>query len=392
MPPRLGSCAHDEEKTRELHTTVCGYRIGPLVGRGGSSVVFQVTHPTVVETLAMKIITDRHLQSDLAFDAIYKHANAIAALSNRHIVRTLDAGRLPTGEPFVVMERLDGEDLAAHLAGQGPLRIEEAVRFVMQACDGLAQAHAAGIVHGDIKPGNLVVAKDAGGDSILKIVDFAPSVPRACDPNDPLITCSPGYASPEQLGARADVDGRADVWALGIVLYELVTGRRAFEATTLPEMLRVMGRPTPVMRSPYGRVPASLEAIVRRCVLRDRELRFETVLQLRAALMMVDNEVLATEAIATPALPSPRVLPVMLTSIPTPRARVRRKPPSRLPRLLFLGALGPACALVSMTLVRLVLASNLFAPTATSSLSGQLPPQWPAAAPLDGPVTSGVLR
>ena len=92
-----------------------------------------------------------------------------------------------------------------------------------------AKRIAIGLVHGDIKPSNLLVAATLAGAPCLKVIDFAPAVPRAADPDDPLVTCSPGYASPEQLGARNDVDGRADVWALGAVLYELVTGKRAFD-------------------------------------------------------------------------------------------------------------------------------------------------------------------
>jgi len=341
-------------------TVVCGYRIGPLLGRGGLSVLFDVSHPDATEPLAMKVITDARIQHDLAADAIFDHAQRIATVDSPHVVRTLDAGRLPSGEPFVVMERLDGEDLEARLAKEGPLPIADAIDFVMQACDGLAAAHAIGIVHGDIKPANLLVVRHRR-NPCLKIIDFAPSVPREAAPDDPLVTCSPGYASPEQLGARRDVDGRADVWALGAVLYELITGTRAFTASTLPEMLKVIGRVPPSMRGQRADVPEALDIIVRRCLARDRETRFETPRHLRAALAAVQG-----------ALPTARRR--ALDGGPT--TRTHRRSYGRLPRALFLAALGPASALVSMTLVRLVMASSLVAATPLP------PPRWPAPVPL----------
>jgi serine/threonine-protein kinase len=335
--------AHDDAGP----SVVCGYTIGPLLARGGLSVVFEVTHPDLSEPLAMKVITDPRIQHDLAADVMYAHASTIATLASPHVVRTFDAGRLPSGEPFVVMERLDGEDLEKQLRVHGPLPVADAVRFVIEACEGLAEAHEAGVVHGDIKPANLVIVAGERGP-FLKIIDFAPSVPRASHPEDPLVTCSPGYASPEQLGARPNVDGRADVWALGAVLFELVTGTRAFDATTLPDMLKIIGRVPPPMRLERPEVPAALDIVVRRCLARDREMRFEGVLQLRAALAQAMAPSMAAARVAT---------------------RRRTRAP-RIGRVLFFAALGPASALLSMTLVRLVMASSL--------MSSPAPPRWPA--------------
>ncbi len=353
---------------------VCGYRIGRLLGRGGLSVLFDVTHPDSNESLAMKVITDARLQHDLAADAIYTHAKAIATVDSPHVVRTLDAGRLPSGEPFVVMERLDGEDLEVRLRKDGSLPLAEAVELVMQACDGLDEAHAIGIVHGDIKPANLLVVRHRR-NACLKIIDFAPSVPRASDPDDPLVTCSPGYASPEQLGARRDVDGRADVWALGAVLYELVTGTRAFIASSLPEMLQVIGRVPPSMRGQRPEVPKALDIIVRRCLARDREMRFATPRHLRDALAAVAG--LQPIARLEEEKSSARA-PTRKDNKAGPTVRTRGRFKGRIRRALFLAALGPASALVSMTLVRLVMASNLVTPP---------PPHWPAPIPLTATMT-----
>ena len=361
----------DEEETRELFTTVCGYRIGRLVARGGMSVVFEVTHPPRQDVLAMKVVIDSRLQSELAAAAFYKHAVAVAAIDSQHIVRTVDAGRLPSGEPFIVMERLDGEDLAARLAREGALPVEEAVRLTIEACEGLAAAHDAGIVHGDIKPGNLVLAKTALGKTLLKIVDFGPAVPRASDPDDPLITCSPGYAAPEQLGTRRDVDGRADVFALGAVLYELLTGKRAFEATTLTEMIKVTGNVPPSMKRARPEISAGLETLVLRCIARDREARFASVAELRAALAALG--LVRPEAAITAKRRGAHVV-----TLPTMDAARSRR---RAARVLLLGSLFPVSAILSMTIVRLVLASSLFAPP-TPPQAGLVPEGWPPPAQL----------
>ena len=340
----------DEEATRDLSTMVGGYRIGEMLGRGGISVVFAVTHPSPREPslpLAMKVITDRRLQDDLAYETIYAHAKAVAALASPHIVRTVDAGRLPSREPYVVMEKLGGEDLAAHLARGGALSIADAMRAVMQACDGLAVAHAAGIVHGDIKPGNLVLVTDAAG-SCLKIVDFAPSVPSAVVPGNPLVTLSLGYAAPEQLGAHPDVDARADVWALGVVLHELVTGHRPFVGESLSDMVQATKRLPPPMTGARGAAPQGLEQIVHRCLAHDRSHRYGGVTELRSALALLDREQeLASVARLRAATTVRRPI-----SIP---ARGQFVGPSTRAHTLLLATLGPASALVTMILVRVIL-------------------------------------
>lgn len=372
LPVAVRSEREDSE-TRELQPVVCGYRIGRLVARGGTSVLFEVTHPLLSTDLIMKVVTDPRLQGAVATDAIHAHAKAVAALTSPHVVRTLDAGRLPSGEPFVVMEHLDGEDLEDRLRIRGALPVAEAVRLVMQACEGLAEAHRHGLVHGDLKPGNLIVSRGEHGPESLRIIDFAPAVPNESDPGDPLVTCSPGYAAPEQLGGRTGLDGRADVFALGAILYELVTGRRAFEAATLREMLEAVGRVPPPMRALRPDAGEALEIVVRRCLARDREARFETVLELRDAL---------GAAIAGEGIWAWKSARSAKTTAPARGLRMnaqgRAREPSRLRRTIFLAALGPASALVSMTLVRLIMASSLVAgpPPAPPLL---LPPAHPPA-------------
>ncbi|MBX3187759.1 MAG: serine/threonine protein kinase [Labilithrix sp.] len=320
--------------TTKSARVVGDYTIGRLIARGGMSSIFEVGHAEAGGRLALKVMTDLRLADDRVFDEIHAHAATIAGLRSPHVVATYDAGRLDTGEPYVVMELLAGEDLATRLRTSGPLSIAEAVRYAKHACRGLAAAHAAGVVHQDLKPSNLVIVRDRRDVPYAKIIDFAPVLPHPADPDDWLFTGSPGYAAPEQLDPRSNIDARADVWAIGATLYELVTGRRAFSATTLADAAKSVREETPPpMTDGRGVVPVALEAIVRRCLAKDREQRYANIEEVGAALA-------AFEAELGKAIESGPSLTVTGT---------RRAP--RL-RTLALVALGPACGIVTMMLVR----------------------------------------
>lgn len=391
----LDDAREDDSATHPIETVVRGYCIGSVLGRGGMSVVFRVSHPMLQEPLAMKVITDPRLQDEAAVDAIYEHAKTMTTVVCAHVVRTIDAGQLPSGEPFVVMERLDGVNLADHLSEHGPLPLEDAIAYALQLSDGLAATHAAGIVHGDIKPANLVLVRDDTGASCIKIIDFAPSIPRPNEPGSPLVTCSPGYVSPEQLGARDDVDARADVWAVGAVLYELVTGRRAFDANSLAERLNATTLAPPSVQASRRDAPDALDRVIRCCLAREREARYGDASLLHDALLDVLAALVTTtppsktrapsieratlpaahdEAPTPVSVPTPLPLPASASPPTAARGSAARVSP-RVARMALLGALGPVCALVSMTLVRLFLASHL--------LHGAAPtPKWPAPVPL----------
>jgi len=355
-----------------------GYRLGPVLGRGGTAVVHQASHPELGNALALKVIVDERLHGELAIDAIVEHARIIASFRTPYVVRTLDAGQLPSGEPFVVMERLHGEALADHVRQNGALPIDEAIRLAVQICFGLAEAHARGIVHGDIKPGNLTRMPSAGGSAYVKIIDFGAAVPSPESPDRKLVTGSPGYAAPEQLDPRGKVDGRADIWAIGVVLYELVTGRRAYDVDSLAAAWAAARRPLPPMTSPHGPVPAALADVVAGCLALDPEERFRDVEELAGAL----TEIAAKGAAAARTSPSivrraraavtrrrseraalslPRALPHGVSPdarLPPASSRRGKRSASSVGYGLRLLVLGPLCALLAMALVRLVLVGS----------------------------------
>ena len=269
-----------EAETREMHQSVRGYRIGSLLGRGESSVVFAVTNPFVPELLAMKVMTDRRLQSDESIDAISTHAKAVAALKSPHVARPIDAGRLPTGEPFVVTAQAKGHDLASSLAEYGPLPEVDARRILSQACEGLAEAHVAGIVHGNLRADRIVLATSESGEAIAVVNGFEPRLGASPDAPDALDVTTLGYLAPEQLGGASAIDARADVWALGVILYELMTGQQPFHGATVAELAAATAT-TPALLcdtlSPLGE-------IARRCLAHDRDARFADAAALHEAL------------------------------------------------------------------------------------------------------------
>ena len=199
------------------------------------------------------------------------------------------------------MERLHGADLAEHLRCHGPLPVAHALTLIIQACEALAEVHAAGLVHGDIKPSNLFLVRGTNGRECLKLVDVGFSRAHLTSGG---FTGSPGYASPEQLGTRPSIDARADVWGLGAVLFELISGRRAFGGHDLPAtLLSSVALGPSVLTSPFGAVSHLVDDIVRTCLASEREARFQSVAQLAASLQDALHVTTRRTAFARPVAP-----------------------------------------------------------------------------------------
>jgi serine/threonine-protein kinase len=267
------------------------YRIGQMIGRGGMSVVYEAKHVQLGQDVAVKVLTGQQTLS-----RVLNEAQATARLTSEHVVRVFDVGTTNGGFGYVVMEKLRGCDLSEMLRTQDgskrPVPVSEAVKLVLEACHGLAEAHAAGIVHRDIKPSNLFLAQKPDKTVTLKVLDFglaraevtAATTARG-SARGPRIAGSPGYASPEQLGTASDADARADIWGLGVVLYEAVSGHRPFEAATLQDALIAAATlPMPPLTAPNEPIPPGFEDVVRKCLEKDRESRYATVTDLAEAL------------------------------------------------------------------------------------------------------------
>jgi serine/threonine-protein kinase len=265
-----------------------------MIGEGGLGIVVAARHIHLDQMVAIKYLRPKSLASKIVADRFLREARLAAKIRSEHVVHVYDVGTLPDGAPYMVMEYLAGTDLGRQLSASGPLPVDRAVDYVLQACEGLAEAHVAGIVHRDIKPDNLFIATSAGGKSILKLLDFGISklsskrsesgrLQELTEAGDKFGT--PVYMSPEQLLASRDVDARTDVWSMGVVFFELLTGRLPFDGDSLPELCAAILTKSPVAlleARPY--LPEHLEKIIGQCLAKDVDQRFQNVAELAQEL------------------------------------------------------------------------------------------------------------
>jgi hypothetical protein len=268
------------------------YRVEGILGRGGMGIVVLARHLTLDDRVAIKFLLPDLLGEDELVQRFLREARAAVRIRSQHIARVSDVGRMESGAPYIVMEYLEGKNLSAVIAEDGPLALDLAVDLVLQASEALAEAHAQQIVHRDVKPSNLFLARHADGSPCMKVLDFGISkMPGGQDhalTRTGAIFGSPLYMSPEQLRSARDVDARSDIYSLGVVLYELVTGQVPFRGDDLPQLVyKIMSEPPIAPRTLRPEVPVALERAILAAMARDREHRFQTVADLAFALAPV---------------------------------------------------------------------------------------------------------
>jgi serine/threonine protein kinase len=261
------------------------YRIGRTIGRGGMGVIFEATHVELGTTYAIKVLKADYTEKPEVAERFLREARSAAQLKGEHICRVHDFGRLDDGAPYMVMELLEGRDLGTLVDLHGPLPPPLAALYVVQTCEGIAEPHARGLVHRDLKPGNLFLERKLDGKPWIKILDFGIAKNAQSDfklTETKSVVGSPSYMAPEQLRSSKLVDTRTDIWALGIVLYELLTEKLPFTGDSMPELVCAItqGAPPPLPES----VPAELASIVMRCLEKDPEARYQDVELLSADL------------------------------------------------------------------------------------------------------------
>lgn len=263
-------------------------RVTRQLGSGGMGVVYEAVQVHLGRRFAVKIIHPSESESQEARARFIREARAQAHLPLDHIVQVVDVDALPSGELYMVMEYLDGRDLKRELAKRGPLPVPEAVNYVAQACEGIAAAHDAGIVHRDLKPQNIFLT-NLEGKRRVKILDFG--VAKITQSAELALTSSsaavgtPLYMSPEQLSGTAAIDGRSDLWALGVVLFELLTGKTPFKRETAASTLAaVLMDDPPLLTEVREDVPLGLEQVVLCCLAKAPDARFEDAREFAAAL------------------------------------------------------------------------------------------------------------
>ena len=264
------------------------YCIEQKLGEGGIGLVYQATHLTLNHPVAVKVLRQDLGHTGESAERLAREARTMAKLDSPHIVQVFDFGYLPSGHPFLVLEYLTGETLAARLDRCGPFSLERACYYMGQAILGLAQAHQQGVVHRDLKPDNLYLTTAPGGDEQIKLLDFGISkqeragLSKLTQPHVSL--GSPQYMSPEQVLA-GDVDVRADIWALGVVLYELTTSVLPFDGVSLAEVCArvVHTRPLPPSRH-NPKLPKAFDELVLKCLEKSPSARPSDVMAVARAL------------------------------------------------------------------------------------------------------------
>ena len=265
------------------------YRVERVLGIGGMGVVVAATHVQLQTRVALKFLLSSVLDNAQVVHRFAREARAAVQIQSEHVARVIDVGTLPTGSPYMVMEYLEGGDLSEALAKGGAMPVARAVGYLLQACEAIAEAHALGIVHRDLKPANLFLARRAGRDAIVKVLDFGISKTNETATSGLTQTShvmgSPQYMSPEQMMSSKNVDARADVWALGVILFEMVTGEPPFVAETMAEIVyMVTQRDAPSLLAKRPELPSGLGAAVARALARDPAQRYADVAKLAAAI------------------------------------------------------------------------------------------------------------
>lgn len=266
--------------------------IEQVLGQGGMGVVVAARHLQLDERVALKFLLPEALSNAEAVARFAREARAAVKIKSEHVARVTDVGTLETGSPYMVMEYLRGTDLGDLVHTQGPLPIADAVEYLLQACEAVAEAHALGIVHRDLKPSNLFLTRRADGSPSIKVLDFGISkVTTGADSQMNMtrtatVMGSPLYMSPEQMASARDVDTRTDIWAIGAILYELLTGQVPFNADTMPQLCaKILQEEAPALRNARPDAPDGLQEVVRRCLQKKPVDRYPSVAELAAALL-----------------------------------------------------------------------------------------------------------
>jgi eukaryotic-like serine/threonine-protein kinase len=386
------------------------FRIERVLGVGGMGMVVSAMHIQLDERVAIKFLLPEALMNAEAVARFGREARAAVKIKSEHVARVTDVGALDTGAPYMVMELLRGQDLSHVLRDHGALPIAVAVQYLLQACEALAEAHAVGIVHRDLKPANLFLTARADGSPCIKVLDFG--ISKVTNPSGSgadmgmtrtqAIMGSPLYMSPEQLASAKDVDQRTDVWAVGCVLYELVTGRVPFEAETMPQLCTlILHTEPPSPRSVRPDVPEGLDQAILRCLRKDRSQRYANVAALAADLAHFSpdagprsaeriSRVLSSSGVSSPLLSSSN--PATLSSGASTGAAWGNTQTSRGGRAVWYGlAFVAAAAIIAAVLWR----TTSVQPGSTVDPSGAAapsrPPSEPGTAAAAPPTTAAAL-
>lgn len=319
------------------------YKIERVLGAGGMGIVLAAKHIQLGERVAIKVLLPGALANPEIVTRFLREARTAARVRSEYVARVLDVGALTSGEPYIIMEFLDGSDLSEVLRDGGPMDASIAVGHVLQACEALAAVHASGIVHRDLKPANLFLTTRNDSTSVIKLIDFG--ISKATLPSEDgddfatksaVMMGSPQYMAPEQMLSTRNADARSDIWSLGVILYHLLTGSLPFPAKSVLEIYNLIQRGAPRLRTVLPGAPKGLETCIARCIENDRENRYSNIAELCAALAEFGppNAHESVERCARilhiriPSAPPPLPRPLAISSAASAEAIIERVSPS----------------------------------------------------------------
>ncbi len=275
------------------------YRVDEVLGTGGMGRVLRASHQYLAQSVAIKVLLPQMAESPSTVARFLREAQATVRLKNEHIARVIDVGTMPDGTPFMIMEYLEGNDLNQILRHHGPQTAPIVCDLMLQACEGMSEAHAMGIVHRDIKPSNYFITRRPDGSMLLKILDFGISkTPVGFEEltGAQAVIGTPSYMAPEQMKSGREADARSDIWSMGVVMYQLLQGRPPFSGESYAELvLKVGAEPPSPLHVP---LPAGLANVIFRCLEKNSKLRPQDVGELARSLAPYASDPIAAAQIA----------------------------------------------------------------------------------------------
>ncbi|MCA9677956.1 MAG: serine/threonine protein kinase, partial [Myxococcales bacterium] len=289
--------------------TIGNYRILSRIGVGGMGAVYLAEHPLIGKRVALKVIHKELASNREVVGRFFNEARSVNRIGNEHIVEVHDLGQSPDGHYFFIMEYLEGRTLAQELGQQGVLAVPRVQHIGAQIADALGAAHSAGIIHRDLKPDNVMLMPRHGDPDFVKILDFglAKMFMDGMASNltaQGVVLGTPQYMSPEACESKRDIDHRTDIYALGILLFQMLCGQVPFDGESMGSVLvKQVTQAPPAPRALNPHIPPSVEQIILRCLTKSPDARFPTMIALRDALLDPDRYLAS----------SPPVVPAALT-------------------------------------------------------------------------------
>ena len=283
------------------------YLVTAEIGRGGCAVVYEARDVRLSRLVAMKVLHPKAAHDPAANERLEREARVAAAIHHPNVCSILDTGRVEDGRPYIVMERLYGETLRACIARLGHLPTDAVLDMTLQLLSGIDASHQLGVVHRDLKPDNVFLVHRAGCHPMVKVLDFGlcRRIREGSQDHDKHrfddrtltnvgnVVGTPEYMAPEQVSGTRNFDGRIDLYAVGIILWEALTGTRAFAGNDIRRVLvSVLSKPLPSLRSLRPDLPVMLEDVVSRAIERDPRLRYRSAIEMQRDLQIAREEVL----------------------------------------------------------------------------------------------------